>query len=86
MLGLNSSQLAHSVSALYGTKFDGHAYLKRFVDIELGLPAADRVQLVRAQLDMMDSEWGKDLIPLTVGQPVLRTSADEMLGAFFDLI
>jgi hypothetical protein len=32
ILGMNSEQLGHSISGVYGANFDGHAYLKRFVD------------------------------------------------------
>lgn len=32
VLGINSEQLAHSISGIYGLNFDGHAYLKRFID------------------------------------------------------
>lgn len=32
VLGMNSEQLGHSISGLYGSNFDGHSYLKRFID------------------------------------------------------
>ena len=42
VLGVNLSELANSVSALYGSNFKGATYLRRFVDRFLYLPRADR--------------------------------------------
>lgn len=41
IISTNITQLSHSVSAVYGAKFDGHRYLKRFFDMEYALPNPD---------------------------------------------
>lgn len=41
ILALDKNQLAHSVKAVYGAEFDAVGYLKRFIDVEFSLPAAD---------------------------------------------
>lgn len=41
VLALDKNQLAHSVKAVYGSEFDAVGYLKRFIDVEFSLPAAD---------------------------------------------
>lgn len=38
VLGMNARQLGHAVSGLYGEKFEGSAYLSRFVDRHIKLP------------------------------------------------
>ncbi len=38
VLGVDRSQLAHSVRALYGSGFDAAGYLRRFIDIDYQLP------------------------------------------------
>lgn len=42
ILGIDRTQLKHTISALYGSDMDGEGYLKRFVDLELHLPKPDR--------------------------------------------
>ena len=55
ILGVNLSELAHSVSALYGTDFDGETYLRRFVDRSIYIPQADRVEFFENLLDQTKS-------------------------------
>lgn len=55
ILGVNLSELAHSVSALYGTDFDGETYLRRFVDRSIYIPQADRVVFFENLLDQTKS-------------------------------
>ena len=50
VLAVNRQQLAHSVKALYGSKFDAEGYLRRFFDIDYGLPAPDRESFIRDML------------------------------------
>ena len=47
VLAVNRSELKHSVSAVYGEKFDGNGYLRRFIDIDFVLPKPDRTQFVQ---------------------------------------
>ena len=54
ILGVNLSELAHSVSALYGTDFDGETYLRRFVDRSIYIPQADRIEFFENLLDQTE--------------------------------
>ncbi|MEM8808636.1 MAG: P-loop NTPase fold protein [Cyanobacteria bacterium P01_G01_bin.38] len=38
ILGIDRSQLNHSIKALYGTDFDAQGYLRRFIDLDYRLP------------------------------------------------
>jgi KAP family P-loop domain len=38
ILGIDRTQLSHSIKALYGLKFDATVYLKRFIDMDYRLP------------------------------------------------
>ena len=51
VLGVNRSELAHSVTALYGAGFDADGYLRRFVDLEFRLPEPERSRFIEATLD-----------------------------------
>lgn len=46
VLAVNREQLAHSVNALYGERFDAKGYLYRFHDLEYVLPLPDRERFV----------------------------------------
>ena len=46
VLAINRSELAHSVKALYGSKFGAKGYLRRFFDLDYLLPAPDRERFV----------------------------------------
>lgn len=46
VLAVNRSELAHSVKALYGSKFDAAGYLHRFFDLDYILPTPDRETFV----------------------------------------
>ena len=46
VLALNRSELAHSIKAIYGEEFGAEGYLDRFFDIDIGLPAVTRKQLI----------------------------------------
>lgn len=50
VLALNRSELAHSVQALYGRKFDAKGYLHRFFDLDYSLPWPDREKFVMEAL------------------------------------
>ena len=50
VLGVNRSELAHSVKALYGNKFDALGYLGRFFDLDFRLPEPDRTAFINAML------------------------------------
>ena len=56
IIAINRFQLVHSVKALYGKDFDAHAYLKRFIDIDLQLPyAKDKLeQFIHKLIEVID--------------------------------
>ena len=51
ILAINSSQLAHSIKAVYGQDFDAKGYLRRFFDINFKLPNKNRKTFIRNILD-----------------------------------
>ena len=51
ILAVNRSELKHSVSAVYGEKFDGNGYLRRFIDIDFVLPMPDRTQFIQQLIE-----------------------------------
>ena len=46
VLAVNRSQLVHSITALYGTDFDAHGYLRRFFDVDFRLPNPERTAFI----------------------------------------
>lgn len=56
VLALNRDELVHSVRALYGTGFDAQIYLRRFIDIDLHLPDADRETFIDAKLHSLQGQ------------------------------
>ena len=53
VLGVNRSELAHSVKALYGDEFDAWGYLGRFFDLDFHLPEPDRSEFISAMIREM---------------------------------
>jgi len=51
ILGIDRTQLKHTISALYGPDMDGEGYLKRFVDLELHLPKPNREIFCKVLMD-----------------------------------
>ena len=47
VLAINLRELGHSIKAVYGSDFDSHEYLERFIDITIPLPKAEREQFIR---------------------------------------
>ena len=68
ILAINSSALAHSIKALYGTAFDAELYMRRFIDLQFRLPEHDRTQFVEA---LLRSAGLKDLIDARTDEAVL---------------
>ena len=69
-LGVNRSQLAHSVKCLYGQDFDADAYLKRFFDIDFRLPEPDKTSFINdlmkrtgidTYFDQTSDAWAKSV-------------------------
>lgn len=51
VLALDRGELAHSITALYGSGFDGVGYLRRFFDVDSRLAEPDRTQFLSALLN-----------------------------------
>ena len=47
VLAINLRELGHSIKAIYGSDFDSHEYLERFIDITIPLPKAKRVNFIQ---------------------------------------
>ena len=54
IFGLNREQLAHSVRAVYGERFDAERYLSRLIDIDVILPRSDTTAFVASIMDSCD--------------------------------
>ena len=54
VLGINRSQLAHSVRAIYGNGFDAEGYLGRFIDLDFQLPPATRRAFIENSLAVLN--------------------------------
>ena len=71
ILAVNLSELANSVSALYGNDFDARAYLRRFVDRSINLPPGDRT---RFSQDLLGNTKLREVISPYFGiEPLLNT-------------
>ena len=68
VLAVNRTQLAHSISALYGSKFDATGYLRRFVDIDFRLPEPDRTKFVRDMLNRIQFQHDGALLKKFFGR------------------
>jgi len=60
VIGTNISELAHSISVVYGERFDSEGYLKRFFDLEYSLPDPDGVLFADDLLQGLIWRPGKD--------------------------
>lgn len=54
ILGIDKTQLKHTISTLYGSDMDGEGYLKRFIDLELHLPKPNRKEYCQILMDKFD--------------------------------
>lgn len=54
VLGINRSQLAHSVRAIYGNDFDAEGYLGRFIDLDFQLPPAKHRAFIENSLAVLN--------------------------------
>lgn len=79
-LGVNRSQLSHSVKCLYGQDFDADAYLKRFFDIDFSLPEPDKENFISDLMhrtgietffDQTSDTWAKSIDRSILGSILL---------------
>ena len=54
VLAINRTELAHSIQAIYGDRFDAEGYLRRFFDIDFQLPEPDRDAFLEAMFAAID--------------------------------
>lgn len=90
VLAVNRLELAHSIEALYGNRFDAQGYLRRFFDVDFRLPEVDRVKFIDTILDgrNLDKHLGEALPrnPILINASEARLAgvlAREILRAFF---
>ena len=84
VLAVNHIELAHSIRAFYGSEFDATDYLRRFIDVDLQLPAPDRQAFVNAMLknSMGDDISNDEMVRLLKGT---QTYERRLLQAFFSV-
>ena len=82
VLALNRNELVHSVRVLYGTGFDASIYLRRFIDIDLRLPDADRETFIDAKLVSLQSQI-RGIVPANSAAPLVQGIARGWLQRFF---
>ena len=84
VLGINRTEMEHSVNALYGEDFDGAEYFRRFFDIDFRLPEAERAAFIDAKLSeiQIDTYYQPDQVVLSSSG---RGDASELLHDFFGL-
>ena len=63
VVGVNLSELVHSVRAFYGQEFDAEGYLERFFDNILPLPTSNRSQYIESSLGAIDSAVAPNVVP-----------------------
>ena len=84
VLAVNRSELAHSVSALYGSEFDAIGYLNRFFDIDFRLPEFTRRQFINSTLDATQVKDHLNNLPNRHSYLDLLP-VQELLNTFFDV-
>lgn len=56
LLAINHKELIHFIKAIYGTKFNAEIYLRRFIDIDIHLPEANREVFIDSTIDTIESQ------------------------------
>ena len=72
LLGVNRSELAQSVKAVYGASFKAERYLSRFFDVEIRLPHPDRKKFIESQTQAI---WLGDFLSRTKDSHGMHTLA-----------
>ena len=81
VLGVNRSELAHSIKALYGSSFDADGYLRRFFDVDFRLPDPRRDKFLDVLLHSMQiNDYFSDN---TIGQTAKKKVEYYLLRDFF---
>jgi hypothetical protein len=84
VLGMHGEQLSHSVSAAYGSRFDGRAYLSRFINRRYTLKAARLDQLVRRVFSTLNLPANRLAYPaiMTDGGKPRNISPEEIITLY----
>ena len=86
VLAISSSQLIHSIKAIYGQDFDAQEYLRRFFDIDFKLPYQSRERFIDKLLEKENIEKyfdsKKDSEINRIGLDIMRIK--NILKSFFD--
>ena len=84
VLGVNRSEIAESVKAVYGASFGAQAYLNRFFDLDIRLPSPDRKAFIESQLKAIQMDT---FLARTQDKYASKDlgRAQDMLLAFFGL-
>lgn len=80
VLAINRSELAHSVRAIYGSKFDAERYLCRFFDVDFRLPDPERKAFINAMLNAIKVG---EYFERTLDKNVHTNALPFLLQAFF---
>ena len=82
VLGINRSQIAHSVRALYGSEFDADHYLNRFIDASVRLPSTDRLTLIESAIKSAGIYDALDSLEDAAAFEYMRTSFSTLRELF----
>ena len=82
VLGINRSQLAHSVRALYGSGFDAPHYLNRFIDAVVHLPETDRRAFIESAITTAGIYDTLDSLKDAVTFDYIRTASSTLRELF----
>ena len=80
VLAVNRSELAHSISALYGSRFDADGYLRRFFDVDFRLPDVNRSEFIDT---LLHSTQIDDYFSSRIPGQAARTMEYYLLKEFF---
>lgn len=81
ILSFDRVQLGHSIKSLYGSEMDVDGYLRRFVDIELNLPAPDYEKFVSSAF----TKFGLDEFFASRQSPTFRYDKQQSISALTQL-
>jgi hypothetical protein len=86
VLGLNTKQLANAIRGAYGLKFDGDAYLRRFINRKYLLRTPTQERLLASLFNEAGFPEGKLIYPQVAGLPRgQQMSAPSLLAAYVDV-
>ena len=81
VLAVNRSELAHSIRALYGSRFDADGYLRRFFDVDFRLPDPKRDEFIDTLLH--STQINDYFSEKTTGQTAKKKVEYSLLRDFF---